>query len=60
MIENSIGRYSLQCDFCSNYVDDLISFDEAVNYKKANGWKSQNIKGEWFDKCPNCLESGGN
>lgn len=29
--------YVLQCDFCSNYVDELINFQDAVDYKKANG-----------------------
>ena len=31
---------------------------EEVDYKKANNWKSRNINGEWFDKCPDCLEEG--
>ena len=53
---NKEGKdYILQCDFCSNYVDELIDFQDAVDYKKANGWKSININGEWTDKCPNCL-----
>ena len=53
MIERNGNKYELQCDYCSNYVDD---FEEAVDYKKANGWKSINIKGEWTDKCPQCSE----
>ena len=39
-------------------VDDFMDFQEAVDYKKANNWKSRNINGEWFDKCPDCLEEG--
>ena len=54
MIERFGNRYELQCDYCSNYVDDFEDFQEAVDYKKANGWKSKNINGEWLDKCPNC------
>lgn len=54
MIERKGNEYELQCDYCSNYVDGLIDFKDAVDYKKANGWKSEKIEGEWFDKCPNC------
>ncbi len=55
MIEKQGNRYELQCDYCSNYVDDFEEFQEAVDYKKANGWRSININGEWTDKCPNCI-----
>lgn len=54
-IERYGNKYELQCDFCSNSIDDFIDFQEAVDYKKANNWKSKNINGEWFDKCPDCL-----
>lgn len=57
-IERYGNKYALQCDFCSNSVDDFEDFQEAVDYKKANNWKSRNINGEWFDKCPDCLEEG--
>lgn len=55
MIEKQGNRYELQCDYCSNYVNDFEEFQEVVNYKKANGWKSINIKGEWADKCLDCI-----
>lgn len=54
MIERFGNRYELQCDYCSNYVEDFGDFQEAVDYKKANGWKSINVDGEWTDKCPDC------
>lgn len=54
MIERNGNTYTLQCDYCSNYVDDLEDFQEAVDYKKANGWRSENLSGEWLDKCPSC------
>ena len=57
-IERYVNKYELQCDFCSNSIDDFMDFQEAVEYKKANNWKSKNINGEWFDKCPECLEKG--
>lgn len=59
MIERNGNKYSLQCDYCSNYIDDLEDFQEAVDYKKANRWKSEKIGQDWFDKCPNCQENGG-
>lgn len=54
-INKNGGKYELQCDYCSNYVDDFDDFSDAVTHKKANGWKSININGEWTDKCPNCI-----
>lgn len=56
MITKKGYGYELQCDYCSNYVDDFIDFQEAVDFKKANGWRSEKIVNEWFDKCPNCIE----
>lgn len=43
MIERVGNKYELQCDYCSNYVDEFEDFQEAVDYKKANNWKSVNI-----------------
>lgn len=34
MIERNGNTYTLQCDYCSNYVDNLEDFQEAVDYKK--------------------------
>ena len=57
MIEKNGYSYQLQCDCCSNYIEDFIDFQEVVDYKKANGWKSEKIGTEWIDKCPNCLKN---
>ena len=54
MIEKHGNRYELQCDYCCDN-EEFDNFYDAVNHKKANGWKSENIKDEWFDKCPECL-----
>lgn len=59
VIEKNGNTYILQCDYCSNYIDDLEDFQEVVDYKKANGWKSEKIGQDWLNKCPNCQESGG-
>ena len=49
------NKYVLQCDYCSNYVDDFDDFMDAVIHKKASKWESVHIKDEWFDKCPDCI-----
>ncbi len=55
MIDKSYGSYNLSCDVCGEVVDEpLDDFYDAVNYKKAKGWKSRKIKGEWLDVCPDC------
>lgn len=55
-IEREGNKYQLQCDYCSNRVEDFDDFLDAVVHKKSNGWKSINVTtGEWADKCPNCI-----
>ena len=33
------------------------TFDEAVDYKVDEGWKSQRRDSEWEDVCPDCVRS---
>lgn len=47
------GMY-LQCDFCPTYEGEFETFNDAVRYKRTHNWRSVKIKGEWFDKCPEC------
>ena len=54
MIEKDGKTYILQCDMCSNYIDDFFDFQEAVDYKRNNGWKNFKLEREWIDVCPNC------
>lgn len=54
ILENQIG-YELICDICGEDFD-FETFDDAVNYKRENGWKSEKYKGEWQDICPECQE----
>lgn len=59
MIEQFAGMYSLICDVCGEEAEETFwDFHEAVEYKRANGWKSQKHKGEWEDVCPECQEEG--
>lgn len=57
----SIERYgkvfALYCDVCGMKADETFNdFQEAVDYKEENGWKSQRRNGEWEDICPKCQE----
>jgi Fe2+ or Zn2+ uptake regulation protein len=57
MIEKSDKVFHLTCDVCGEKaLEVFFEFNEAVNYKKMNGWKSQKYKGEWEDVCPECQE----
>jgi len=58
MIVKDSSWNCLQCDFCSYSVSGLEDFNEAVQYKKENGWRSVNKEGKWYDKCPSCQEDG--
>ena len=55
------GEYHLSCDICGEGPQrPFESFDEAVQYKRDNGWSSsQNRYGEWADICNNCVKVGG-
>jgi len=54
MIESERDGYALVCDQCGEEVN-FYTFQEAVDYKKENGWKSRKDKyGCWEDICPDC------
>ena len=51
-----ITTYELYCDVCTESADmTFYDFNEAVEYKKAQGWKSREDDGGWYDICPECL-----
>lgn len=59
MIAKSSYGYKLVCDSCGYEVDGFDCFQEAVDYKKENGWKSKKVgEDEWEDNCTNCKEEG--
>lgn len=60
MIEKTSDRYDLQCDFCSNRIEEFDTFMDAVEYKKQNRWRSIKSGDDWSDSCPNCNRSGVN
>lgn len=56
-IQRDYKVYILICDICGDEApEDFSEFDDAVEYKKEEGWKSQNYRGEWEDVCPECQE----
>ena len=57
MIETRYGRgVVLVCDVCGHEIKYFDTFQEAVDYKKENGWKSVRDGNEWQDVCPDCRE----
>ena len=59
MIEKIHEDFYLYCDLCDSEEGPFTYFDEAVDYKKENGWKSTKDKlGGWQDICPECQKGG--
>jgi len=44
------------CDHCGVELPCEYDFDDAVNAKKIEWWKSVNEGGFWYDYCPECYE----
>ena len=55
MIERDYNLYILVCDICGEE-KTFDSFEEAVEAKKKEGWKSKKESGQWLDICPECKE----
>ena len=57
MIAKECDKYILCCDACDE--NELFNtFQEALNFKKREGWKSDNTDDEWVDICQECVERG--
>ena len=48
--------YVLYCDYCHEVSGIYDYFDEAVEIKKENGWRSEKDGQVWRDICPDCQE----
>jgi len=53
LIERREKFHFLFCENCDIEIE-FDCFDDAVDYKKANGWKSVKVGQDWFDYCPEC------
>lgn len=52
---NKRDGFVLICDICGEEAPDSFDFfNQAVEYKKENGWKSQYRNNSWEDICPEC------
>lgn len=55
MIDKQYGKHELICDICGKTAPKRFEYwDEAVDYKKQNGWKSKRDGANWLDLCPDC------
>lgn len=56
MIERQRDTCALVCDDCGEEIE-FDTFQECVDYKKENGWKSvKDCYGNWQDICPDCVD----
>lgn len=54
-IEKDFGFYTAVCDNCGEEMSGFDDFYDAVDGKKAAGWRSKkDERGEWIDLCPAC------
>lgn len=57
MIDKNYDIFTLICDVCGDSCNvGFDEFQEAVTWKKQNGWKSQSRNDNWQDVCPECQE----
>lgn len=51
------GAFEAMCDVCPEHVEiEAASFKDAADRLKRDGWRIDNVKGEWLHTCPSCLE----
>lgn len=59
-ITDARSTWELQCDGCAFAEelekDDAQTFQDAVEYLKAEGWKIVRRGGAWLHHCPHCAE----
>jgi hypothetical protein len=59
MIVEEKGKSTLVCDVCGREVEGFESFDDALDYKNNEGWKSErgeqlDLQDGYIDICPHC------
>lgn len=50
------GKFEMICETCGYSVSGFDSFNEAVEYKKENDWRSLKTSDGWEDVCSDCKE----
>ena len=56
-IYKEYGKYTLYCDRCDKKFTGCDSFQDAVDLKRIEGWKSIKEDGIWRDLCRECRYS---
>lgn len=56
-IERFCDCYTPTCDLCGDELGEEYTFEDAVESKKRNGWRSYNQDGTWLDVCPECQQT---
>ena len=58
MIDKINNVYKIICNACGKVFNiEFQSFQEAVMFKKKNGWRSVMLSAsKWNEICPDCLE----
>ena len=55
-IESFSGIHMPICDGCGDELEGEFDFYDAVDAKKAAGWKSVKQEWGWDDYCPDCYQ----
>ena len=57
MIDKHFGDFILVCDYCEEEAEEAFdSFQDAMDYKRKNDWKSIKTSKGWKDCCPECWD----
>lgn len=57
LFDDEVPCYTPVCDYCGDSLPAEFDFYDAVNAKKAAGWKSiKDNYGDWTDACPECAK----
>jgi len=60
MISRDSMGFTLVCDVCNTEAEETFDeFQDAVDFKKENGWRSRKAADGWQDLCPDCVKRGG-
>ena len=60
-IERILDEYIPVCDMCMIELPEELSFEDAVESQKRNGWRSvQDPSGAWWSLCPECYAKHAN
>lgn len=57
MIEKEFNYWVVWCDNCETPIEqEFLTYKEALDSSKEEGWRSTRIDGNWANLCPECQE----